>query len=83
MNFIERCDNLVKIAQFIRKEKTGTLEEIAQKCNLKKDAVHDHIEILRQFAARESAKILYDRDRRTYYFCPRGYFNGFDFITDD
>ena len=79
MNFIERYDLLVRIAQFIQQEKTGSLEEFSRKCHIKKDMLHDYIELLRQFAGRESAQILYDGERKTYYFTPRGKFNEFKF----
>ena len=82
MNFIERHDRLARIAQFIRQEKTGTLEEFAQKCGIEKDTLIDYINILRDFAARESAQILYDRYRKTYYFTPQGGFREFKFIEN-
>ena len=83
MNFIERYDLLVRIAQFIRQEKTGTLEEFAKRCDMEnKYIMHRQIEILREFAGRAKAKILYNNDKKTYYFSPRGKFSDFKFIED-
>ena len=83
MNYIERSDNLAWIAQFIRQEKTGNPKEFAERCNLNsKDALFTQIEILRQFAARDGAEILYDKNRKTYYFCPSGKFIDFKFRED-
>ena len=83
MDFIERHDLLARVAQFIRQEKTGTLEKFAQKCNIQKDRLFDYIEILRQFTGRAGARIFYDKDRETYYFSPRGKFSDFKFIEDN
>jgi len=83
MNFVEKYYLLERIAQFIRQEKTGSLEEFASKCGIKnKDMLFDYIEILRQFAGRDNAKILYDRSRKTYYFSPWGKFTDFGFVAD-
>ena len=79
MNFIERHDRLARIAQFIKWEQTGTLEEFAQKCGMKKDAMVDYINILKDFAAREGAEILYNKHKKTYYFDPPGKFIDFKF----
>ena len=84
MNFIEKYDLLERIALFIRQEKTGKLEEFAKKCGIEnRDRLFDCIEILRQFTGREGGKILYDRNRKTYYFNPRGKFTDFKFIEDE
>ena len=83
MNHIERQNCLERIAQFIRQEKTGNPKEFAKKCNLNsKDALFAQIEILRQLTAREDAKILYSREKETYYFCPSGKFIDFRFRED-
>ena len=83
MNFIEKYDNLAWIAQFIRQGKTGNPKDFAKKCNLDfKETLSRQIDILRQLAAREDAKILYDRERETYYFCPNGKFIDFKFRKD-
>ena len=79
MNFIERYDTLTKIALHIRQENTGSLEELAQKCKIEKRTLSNLIDILRQLAARESAKIFYDRDKNSYYFSPCGKFTDFEF----
>ena len=82
MDFTERHDNLARIAQFIRQEKTGSPKEFAKRCNLdSKETLSRQIDILRQLAARESAEILYDRERKTYYFSPPGKFSDFKFIA--
>ena len=83
MTFIERYDKLASIAQYIRQEETGNLEEFAQTCEMKKDRLFDYIEILRGFTGKEDVEILYDKDRRTFYFSPRGKFSDFKFIVDD
>ena len=80
MNFIERYENLARIAQFIRQEKTGTPKEFAEKCNLDcEKTLLRQIDILRQFTAIEDAEILYDKNRKTYYFEPHGKFTDFKF----
>ena len=83
MDHTDRQYILERIAQFIRQEKTGSLTEFAQKCNLNRDTLFDYIDILRRFTGRESVKILYDRSRKTYYFSPSGKFTDFKFIRDD
>jgi hypothetical protein len=84
MDFVERHDRLAKMALLIRLENTGNPHEFAKKCNLNSvDALFDQIDILRQLTGRESAKILYDKYRRTYYFYPKGKFRDFKFIEDD
>jgi hypothetical protein len=84
MNFIERHNSLAKIAQFIRQEKTGGSKEFARKCNLNSiDTLFNQIDILRQFAAIEDAEILYDKNRKTYYFSPSGKFTNFRFKEDN
>jgi len=79
MNFIGMSDRLARIAYFIQLERTGNLVEFAQKCEMKKYTLVDYINILKDFAAREDAKILYDRGRKTYYFDPPGKFTDFKF----
>ena len=83
MGFIERNYLLVEIAEHIQRGNTGTLEEFAAKCDIKKDKLHDYIEILRQLVAKDSTKVLYDRDRKTYYFYPQGKFSTFKFTVDN
>ena len=83
MRFITRYNKLASIAQYIRQEKTGSLEEFAKKCEIKKDRLFDLIETLREFAGIEDAKILYDSYRKTYYFDPPGKFSDFKFIADN
>ena len=46
MNFIERYDLLVRIAQLSNKRKQE-FEEFSRKCHIKKDMLHDYIEVLR------------------------------------
>jgi DNA-binding HxlR family transcriptional regulator len=55
------------------------LEVFAQKCKIKKRTLSNRIEMLREFAAIEDAEIPYDRERKTYYFSPRGKFTDFKF----
>ena len=81
MNSIEIYNSLAKIAYLIQIEETGSLEEFAQKCEIKKRTLYNRIEMLREFAAIEDAKILYDGKRKTYYFSPRGKFTDFKFKT--
>jgi len=76
MNFSEQYDCLARIAQLIQQGKTGTPKELAERCGI--DCVRQ-IEILRLFAARDFAQILYDRNRKTYYFDPPGKFIDFRF----
>ena len=83
MDYIEKHDLLMRIAQFIRLEKTGGLEEFAQKCNIKKDRLFDCIDVLRQIIKRNEANILYDKDRETYYFSPSGKFIDSKFVADN
>ena len=83
MNFIDRYDNLARIAQYIRFEKTGNPKELAKKCEISLDTLHDQIDILRQIAARDFAQIKYCRVRETYYFKPSGRFANFEFLTDN
>jgi len=80
MNHIERQDSLEYIANKIRQGNTGSLDEFAQTCQLTKDALFDRIEVLRQYTGRESVKILYDKDKKTYYFSQPGKFSDFKFI---
>ena len=83
MNFLEKYENLARIARLIRQEATGNPKDFAKRCNLNsKDVLFDQIDILRQLAAKESAEILYDRYRETYYFSPPGKFSDFEFIKD-
>ena len=91
-NYLDRHDLLLKIADYIRKEHTGNLEQFARELNLPKDKLyddisrdrlHDYIETLRLFLAREFVEILYDRKRNTYYFEPSGRLTGFKFIKSD
>jgi hypothetical protein len=82
MKFTEKLYSLEKIAQFIRQEKTGDPQNFATKCGLSKDVLFDQIDILRQLAARNDAKILYDRNKKTYYFEPYGRFTDFKFAPD-
>jgi len=80
MNFIERYNNLVRIAKFIKQGKTGNPEEFAQRCNLNStDALFTQIDILRHFTAKKDANILYNRNKETYYFDPIGKFSDFEF----
>ena len=83
MNFPEHHDCLIRIAQFIRQEKTGTPKELAERCGIDcEKTLLRQIEILRLFAARDFAEILYDRNRKTYYFNPPGKFTDFKFKED-
>ena len=80
MNFQEQYDCLAKIARLIQQGKTGTPKELAERCGIDcEKTLLRQIEILRQIAARDFAKILYDRDRKTYYFDPPGKFMDFRF----
>ena len=74
MFFLERLENLERIAQFIRQERTGDAKDFARRCGLSKDALFDQIDNLRQILAKDEVKIRYDRGRKTYYFEPRGKF---------
>ena len=79
MNISEKIDKLASIAYSIQIERTGSLEEFAKKCGMKKDQLTDYIDTLRQFTGREGAKICYSRYRKTYYFDPPGKFSDFRF----
>jgi len=79
MNSVEIYNNLARIAYFIQLEETGSLKEFAQKCEIKKRTLSNRIEMLREFTAIEDAEILYDGERKTYYFSPRGKFTDFKF----
>ena len=79
MTFIERYNRLASMAFFIQDETTGTLKEFANKYDMTEDALIDHINILRDLAAEKEAAILYDREKETYYFSPKGKFTDFAF----
>jgi len=79
MNNAEKIDKLASIAYFIQIERTGSLDEFAKKCEMKKDQLTDYIDILRQFTGREDAKICYSRSKKTYYFDPPGKITDFRF----
>jgi hypothetical protein len=84
MKHTERQDLLIKMAKFIRQERTGNPEEFARKCGMKsKDILFYHINILRELVERDGVRIVYDRDLRTYCFSPRGQLSDFKFIKDD
>jgi len=79
MTFIEKYHQLESIAYFIQLEQTGCRKEFANKYGITEDAMNDYINILRDFTTKEDAKILYDKDRKTYYFYPQGKFTSFKF----
>jgi hypothetical protein len=84
MTFRERYDLLYKIAQYIQRERTGTPDEFIQKCKItSRDVLFYHIKILRDFTIRDGVNIIYDNDRKTYFFSPRGKFTDFKFIKDN
>ena len=80
MNVAEKIDKLASIAYFIQIERTGSLGEFAKKCEVEKRTLSNQIDLLRLFAARVGAEILYDRERKTYYFNPSGKFTDFKFM---
>ena len=80
MNFQEQYDCLARIARLIQQGKTGTPKELAERCGIGcEKTLLRQIEILRLFAARDFAQILYNRDKKTYYFDPPGKFTDFKF----
>ena len=83
MDFLDRYDRLIRIAQYIRQKGTGTPQELAKKCEIDSEkTLLRQIDILRLFAIRKGADILYNRNRKTYYFEPPGKFTYFEFIKD-
>jgi len=82
MNHMENQDRLERIARFIKQGKTGTPKELAQRCDITEKTLSRQIDVLRQYTGIAGAKILYDRDRKTYYFDPPGKFSFFKFIED-
>ena len=79
MNYMEIYNSLARIAYFIQLEEIGSLKEFAKKCEIKKRTLSNRIDVLRQFTAINGAEIHYDKDRKTYYFEPRGKFIDFKF----
>ena len=79
MTFIQQYNKLASIAYDIQLRETGSLKKFAQKCGLSKRTLSNQIDILRQFAALNDAKILYSRKKNTYYFSPLGKFTDFAF----
>ena len=83
MNHMQKQDRLEWIAHLIKQEKTGTPQEFAQKCNnMGEKTLRRQICILRQYAGRANAQILYDNKEQTYYFDPPGKFTDFKFKED-
>ena len=70
----------MRIAYHIQLEKTGTPEDFAKKMEMKTDTLNDYINVLRDLASREDAEVHYDKDRKTYYFNPRGKFTESKFV---
>ena len=83
MNEIERQHRLEWIAYIIQIENTGSLDEFAHRCNMEKRTLSNKIDVLRQYTGIAWAKILYDRERKTYYFSPKGKFTTFEFVELD
>jgi len=79
MKHIEKQQRLEWLAYLIQLEETGSVEELACKCEMEKRTVANLIETLRQCAAIADAEILFDKDRKTYYFSPKGKFTDFKF----
>ena len=80
MTHIEKQHRLEWIAYLIQDETTGSLGEFAKKCEIEKRTMSNLIDILRQYTGIAGAKILYDKERKTYYFTPKGKFTSFKFI---
>ena len=80
MSEMDRHKRLEWIAFLIQQEETGSLEEFAYKCEMKKRTLSDKIDTLRQYAGIAGAKIRYDKERKTYFFSPKGKFTDFKFI---
>ena len=83
MSLLERIDRLMRIAYHIQLEKTGTLEEFAERMEMKPDRLKDYINVVRDLASREDAEVKYDRDRKTYYFNPHGKITDIRFKIND
>jgi predicted transcriptional regulator len=74
MGLIEQLSNLATLDQLIRFRNTGTVDDLAEKLGASSSTVKRLIAILRLFVERAGGKILYDKERRTYYYDPPGYF---------
>jgi predicted DNA-binding transcriptional regulator YafY len=84
MNKIESQQRLEWIAYIIQQGRTGTPAEFAKKCNIGSEkTLLRQIEILREFASIAGTKILYDREKKTYYYDPPGKFTDFKFVKFD
>ena len=84
MNHIEKQHCLEWIAYLIQNENTGTPKELVQRCNLDSEKTLSRlIDILRQYTGIADAKNLYDRERKTYYYEPKGKFTDFKFVEND
>lgn len=70
MYIFSEIERLNKINYLITHRATGTPDEFAEKVNLSRRQLFNHLEYLRCIGA----KIKYDRYNETYYFC-----DGFEF----
>lgn len=61
---VKTLERLQYLHSLIKKENTGTPDEIAFRMNISKRMVFNLIENLREF----DASIIYDRHRKTYYY---------------
>jgi predicted DNA-binding transcriptional regulator YafY len=70
MEMIDKIYNLIRLDQLIRLKNTGSVNDMAKKLEMSESTVYRLIDALRIFVRRDGGNILYDKEKKTYYYDP-------------
>ncbi|MDR1181504.1 MAG: HTH domain-containing protein [Bacteroidales bacterium] len=65
---------MIRLDQLIRLKNTGSANDMAKKLEVSESTVYRLIDVLRIFVRHDGGNILYDKEKKTYYYDPSGYF---------